>query len=211
VGRWSRVVLALLPLIAYLAVVCADYAYLHVYSWRSGCSVEVFDVYGYARGTVGSCYYGRLELRDYLHLGETDAEVIIIATHYFTSPSGEVGLGTSESVAIYYPLLHPVRALQIVKGVLPGATYAAVPPHVIERSDLRGRTVVLLTCNLPRIEEVAEAFTRAGARLVLVSNTPALQPSQLRYLLQLVLDSLGNLEGLCTTGLFLCYGGRGGG
>jgi len=55
--------------------------------------------------------------------------------------------------------------------------------------------VVLLTCSLPRIGEVAEAFTRAGARLVLVSNTPALQPSQLRYLLQLVLDSLGNLEG----------------
>jgi hypothetical protein len=117
VGRWSRVVLALLPLIAYLAVACADYVYLQVYGWRSGCSVEVFDAYGYARGAAGSCYYGRLELRDYLHLGETDAQVIIIATHYFTSPSGEVGLGTSEPVAIHYPLLHPVRALQVVKGV----------------------------------------------------------------------------------------------
>jgi len=146
-------------------------------------------VYGYARGILSRCYYDRLELRDYLHLGETDAEVLVIATHYFTSPRGEVGLGTSEPVPAYYPLVHPVRALQVVKGVLPRGVYAAVPPRVIEGSNLRGKTVVLLTCSLPRIDEVAEAFVRAGARLVAVSSTPALQPAKLRYLLELVSNS----------------------
>ena len=210
-GRWLRVSLGLLPLLAYLCVVCVDYAYLQAYSWRKGCSVEVFDVYGYARGLLSRCYYDRLELRDYLHLGETDAEVLVIATHYFTSPRGEVGLGTSEPVPAYYPLVHPVRTLQVIKGVLPSGVYAAVPPHVIEGSNLRGKTVVLLTCSLPRVDEVAEAFVRAGARLVAVSNTPALQPDRLRYLLELVLNSLGSPESLCGTELFVCYGGRGGG
>jgi len=208
-GVYMRVkfVLALTPLLLYLCIAVVDYASLQLYNWRRGCSVEVFDVYGYAAGVLDKCYYNRLEFRDYIHLGETEAEVIVIATHYFTSPKGRVGLGTSEKIYFYYPLLHPVKTLYVVKGILPNSIYVAAPPQIIEASNFRDKVIVLLTCKLPRLEEVVEAFTKGGARLVVVSNTPALQPSELRYLLKLVLSDIDGLENLCKTELFICYGG----
>lgn len=206
--KYLKLILALTPLLLYLCVVLVDYASLQFYTLRRGCRVEVFDVYGYARGVVEECYYDKLELGDYIHLGETDAEIIVIATHYFTSPQGEVGLGTSERVELYYPLVHPVRAFYVVRGVVrPGEVYAAAPPRVLSMSNLTGKVVVLLTCKLPRIEEVVEAFIKSGAELVVVSNTPTLKPSELRYLLELVLENTGNIESLCAMELFTCYGG----
>ncbi|MCC6035352.1 MAG: hypothetical protein LM567_07655 [Desulfurococcaceae archaeon] len=205
--RRIKLVLALIPLLLYICMIVIDYASLEFYNWRSGCRIEVFDVYGYARGVVEKCYFDMLELRDYMHLGETDAEVIIIATHYFTSPRGEIGLGTSEKIEFYYPLIHPVRAFYIVKGILPGSTYAAAPPRVISMSNLTGKILVLLTCKLPRIEEVIDAFIKSGVKFIVVSNTISLRPSELRYLLELVLKNIDDLKGLCNSELFICYGG----
>jgi len=137
--RRIKLVLALIPLLLYIYIIVIDYASLEFYNWRSSCRIEVFDVYGYARGVVEKCYFDMLELRDYMHLGETDAEVTIIATHYFTSPRGEIGLGTSEKIEFYYPLIHPIRAFYIVKGILPGSTYVAAPPRAISMSNLTGK------------------------------------------------------------------------
>jgi hypothetical protein len=208
VYRYAKWILALTPLLLYLCLVIADYASLYSYTRRTGCEVEVFDPYSYARGVLERCYYDKLELRDYIHLGETDARVIIIATHYFTSPHGEVGLGTSEKIEFYYPLLHPLRSFYVVRGVVqPGSVYAAAPPRVLSMSNLTGKVVVLLTCRLARIEEVVEAFIESGAELVVVSNTPALSPSELRYLLVLVLRSASSIQDLCKSELFACYRG----
>jgi len=201
-----RILLAFTPLLLYLCVICVDYTSLHLYSWRRGCEVEVFDPYGYAKGVLSECYYDVMTLADYIHLGETDAKTIVIVTHFFTSPSGEVGLGTSEEIQLYYPLVHPVRAFHVVKGILPGRMYASAPPRVFKDAHLVNKTIVLLTCRLPRIEEVVEAFLGGGARLVIVSNTPALQPSEARRLLELVLNSLSDVKRLCATELFTCYG-----
>ncbi len=205
--RHLKWIVALAPLLLYICVVIVDYASLQFYTWRRGCEVEVFDPYGYARGVVEECYYDKLELRDYIHLGETDAKVIIIATHYFTSPSGDVGLGTSEKIEFYYPLIHPVRSLIVVRGVVvPGSVYAAAPPRVLSTSNLTGKTIVLLTCKLPRIEEVTEALVKSGAELVVVSNTPSLSPGEMRSLLDFVVKNTSNLSRLCELNLFTCYG-----
>ena len=206
--RLLKFTIALSPLIFYICVVLFDYTYLYSYTRRTGCEIEVFDVYGYVRGVVEKCYYDKLELRDYMHLGETDAEIIIIATHYFTSPHGEVGLGTSEKIEFYYPLIHPVRAFLVVRGVVqPGKVYAAAPPRVLSMSNLTGKVVILLTCKLPRVEEVVEAFIKSGAELVVISNTPTLKPSELKYLVEIVLRNTNNLDYLCDLDLFTCYGG----
>jgi len=206
--RVVRTLLTLAPLIAFFCLIFVDFASLYLYTWRKRCEVEVFDTYGYVRGVVEKCYYDRLELRDYMHLGASDAKVIVIATHYFTSPQGEVGLGTSERAELYYPLLHPIRALQAVRGVIqPGVVYVAAPPRVFSASNLTGKVVILLTCKLPRIEEVVNALIDGGAHLVIVSNTPVLRPSELRYLLELVLQRVDNPDELCALKLFTCYGG----
>jgi len=201
-----KMILVLIPLLLYFCLVILDYTSLQFYSWRRDCEVEVFDVYGYARGVVEKCYFDKLELRDYIHLGETDAKVIIIATHYFTSPQGDVGLGTSEKIEFYYPLVHPVRAFYVVKGILQSGIYVATPPRALLMSNLTSKILVLLTCKLLRIEEIIEAFTRSGARLIVVSNTISLRPDELRYLLEIVLRNIDNIESLCESDLFVCYG-----
>jgi hypothetical protein len=196
---------------AVLLIVVLHDATAHIFStWRSGCDVEIFDVYGYMKNIPdkeGTCYYKGLDVWTFRNLGKTDADTIIIVSHFFTSPSA-VGLGISDGQSPFFLLTHPISIFYIVKGTSDDASYLAVSPDIVSISSrLDGKTIVLITCNLPRMNELAEAFLNAGAKRVIVTNMERLADSYTNYMVSKVLEALEteNVEDLCRTPLFTCY------
>jgi len=179
----------------------------HIVSFqRAGCTIEVFDAYGNAEiSTNGVCYHRGLDLWTFRSLGKTDANTLILVTHFFTSKDA-VGLGVSDTPDIFFIITHPVSLFYTVKGTTnTGETYMAVSPNIVSiSSSLDNKTVIIVTCKLPRIEEFAKALLEAGARKVIITNTPTLDEGTIGFFVEKIVN-IKDADKLCSLPIFTCY------
>lgn len=211
-GENYRRLMQFIPLIALftlISITAVDAAAHLLTPYRTGCKIEVFDAYGFADPKIAGQYYrGGLDMWTFRSLGKTDAEVIVVITHFFSSSNPSmVGLGVSDEPSFLFALTHPASSFFIVKGrTNEGEEKVAASPRIMAISSrLDGKVIILLTCKLPGIEEFAKAFLDAGARKVLVSNTPFLDTDDVNMLLKKVLNAK-SVDDLCSYGFFSCYG-----
>lgn len=189
-------------LVFFLVVLVHD-AVAHVVApLRTGCGVEVYDVYGLLKTPPqGTCYFKGLSTWGFRSLGKTTARKIIIITHFFSTPP-VVGLGVSDEDSVWFALTHPVSLFFILKGIASGKTYLAVSPGILSISSrLDGKVIVIISCKLPGMKEFADALLRSGAKLVAVSNAEALSKDNVGTFLNVALTT----KNLCGSSLFVCY------
>jgi len=170
----------------------------------NSCQHVVIDVYGVLNGTPlaqDRCYKAGLSLDELRALGMVGARRIIIVTHFFSS-GNTYGLGTSDPVEIWTPLLHPLTAFFLVKGVTPdGGMYLAATPALLKISSrYDGKEVVLITCHRHGIESLVESFQGAEVVVVTASDVGEAEALPLVYLALKV----ENARELCGKGVFVC-------
>jgi len=183
----SRIVYALLLVLffGYIALAIYD-GFAHTFGdARSGCRVEVWDVYGLLMpapdlgGDV--CWYNGMSVYDARRLGRTVADRIIIVTHYFENNTEHLyGIGTSDPVDLTWFVLHPVSALHVFKGQVQGTneSWLALKPSIWDWSaSLEGKEVILIVCSMPSTKYYASVMVeRSGADVVAYSKIIALTP-----------------------------------
>lgn len=165
----------------------------------------IYDVYGLLSDRYSSdeCYFTGITVDDLKAIHRLRAEKVILVTHYFYS-GDTVGIGVSEEPTVWTVFKYPLTSFMLAIGDAgDGSEYIAVKPSAFKYLvKLDGKIVYLISCSW-NIEPMVNAMLESGARMVIVSDTPALLPDDAYYYVERAL--VEDIDTICSSVDFKCY------
>lgn len=153
---------------------------------NSSCENVVIDATGLGlidrlggRLPLGTCVVEADSPRELVFYASLAREKLVLITHYFQpGPSITGGLGVPGEVGPFLALKSPLFALLSTTGEAGGDKYIVLNPMFIQFMPLsEGVEVLLVTCNLPGLDRVVEAFSSKVLGLVAWTTPPDLDPN----------------------------------
>lgn len=153
-----------------------DYATLHgltgyepPFKYRRYCETVVFDAVGLLGNTTipeDTCYTERFTLLDSINLWRINASRIIIITHTFRGKH-IFGIGVTGAGKLPALLHHPLIEYYMGTGrLLNGVKVPIVDYKVFKyNKSLKGKTIVIVSCNQGDLGKLAELLAKKGARV----------------------------------------------